>query len=304
MARCISIFAVFLFFVCRPIPAQTLLNRSLIHAGITRTYSLYVPASYVAGRPVPLVMGLHGTSSSGAQFAQYRSFNAIADTANFIVVYPNGTTMLGIRFWNYGKVFGSNVDDLGFLEALIDTLSVQYSINPQRIYCTGMSNGSFMAYYLACQSERFAAIAGVTGSMSPAMLKSCNPTRPIPTLHIHGTEDGINPYKGTSTMVGIDPLNLFWVNLNRCHPTPTLRVVPNRDPKDKATAEHYVYTGGINGNTVELFKVLGGEHTWPGSPMPRSKDITCMDFAASKEIWRFFSQHKLTSSVSTEKKKD
>lgn len=274
------------------IHAQTTINGSFTYGGINRTYSFYVPASYTHGTPVPMVIGLHGTSSSGSQFAQYRDFRPIADTANFIVVNPDGSTMIGIRYWNYGNVFGSTVDDVGFLEALIDTISAHYSINQQRVYCAGMSNGSFMSYYMACQSNRFAAIAGVTGSMSVSMYNACVPSRPIPTMHIHGTGDSTNPYNGNSTMKAIEDVTQFWVTQNGCNTTPAITPVPNSNTTDGATAERYLYSGGVNGHTVELFKVTGGGHSWPGSPMPGSSEVTCMDFDASKEIWRFFSQYE------------
>lgn len=167
--------------------AQVTVNGSFVHGGITRTYSFYVPASYDPGETVPLVLGLHGLGSSGADFAQYRDFRPIADTANFIMAHPDGSTLFGQRFWNYGNVLGSTVDDVGFLEALIDTISAQYAVDPQRVYCIGMSNGSFMSYCLACQSDRFAAIGAVTGSMSVGMYDSCSPGHPTPTIHIHGT---------------------------------------------------------------------------------------------------------------------
>ncbi len=279
---------------------QTNVSGSFIHDGITRTYSFYVPSSYVPGNPVPMIIGLHGTGSSGASFAQYRDFRPIADTANFIMVHPDGTELFGIKFWNYGSVLGSSVDDVGFLEALIDTISSQYSINPQRIYCTGMSNGSFMTYYMACQTNRFAAIGSVTGSMDFDMYNNCNPNHPTPSIHIHGTDDPTNPYIGTSTMVGIDDLSRFWVNQNNCDTTPVIIPVANVNTGDNATADRYLYTSGTNGNAVELFKVYGGEHTWPGCPMPASSDIICMDFDARVEIWRFFNQYALnqTNSVS------
>lgn len=277
--------------------AQTTISGSFVHGGITRTYSFYVPAAYVPGEAVPMVIGLHGLSSSGSDFAQYRDFRPIADTANFIIVNPDGSTMLGIRYWNYGSVMGSTVDDVGFLEALIDTLSAQYTINPQRVYCMGMSNGSFMSYYMACQSDRFAAIGGVTGSMSVNMYNSCTPQRPIPTIHIHGTSDSTNPYAGNSTMKGIEAVSRFWVDQNGCDTIPLITSVPNTNTSDGSTAERYLYTGGINGHTVELFKVTGGGHSWPGSPMPGSSEVTCMDFDASAEIWRFFSQHEASLSV-------
>jgi len=282
------------------IHAQTTVNGSFMHGGKNRTYSFYVPASYNPANEVPMVIGLHGLSSSGADFAQYRDFRPIADTANFILVHPDGSTMLGIKFWNYGNILGSTVDDVGFLEALIDTISAHYSINPKRIYSVGMSNGSFMSYLLACESDRFAAVAGVTGSMSVDMYNSCNPSRPTPAIHIHGTDDGTNPYEGTSTMVGIDQMSRFWVQQNGCDTIPAVNSVPNTNTTDGATAIQYVYSGGFNDHTVELFKVIGGEHTWPGAPMPNSSDVTCMDFDACREIWRFFSQFEIPDVASNE----
>ena len=273
--------------------SQSTINGSFNYDGDLRTYSFYVPASYTPGNAVPLVIGLHGTSSSGSEFAQYRDFRPIADTANFIMVNPDGTTMLGISFWNYGNVFGSTVDDVGFLEALVDTISAHYTINPQRVYCTGMSNGSFMSYCMACESDKFAAVAGVTGSMSTTMYNACIPGHPTPTLHIHGTDDGINPYEGTSSMVGIDQMNRFWVDQNNCDTTPVVFNIPDVNTTDNSTATRYVYENGTNGNTVELFKVNNGGHSWPGGPMPSSSETTCMDFNASVEIWRFFSQYEL-----------
>lgn len=277
-------------FVCQ---AQITIQGSFVHGGITRTYSFYVPASYSPGTPVPLVFNLHGLGTDGAYQAQYRDFRPIADTANFIVVHPDGSTMLGQRFWNYGNVLGSTVDDVGFLEQLIDEISADYSINQQRIYCAGMSNGSFMAYYLACQSSRFAAIGTVTGSMSVAMYNSCSPDHPVPVLHIHGTADNTNPYAGTSTMKGVDETNQFWVNQLSCAAIPVETVLPDIITSDNSVATHYRYSGGIGGRTVELFKVTGGGHTWPGSPVPGSSGNTCMDFDATREIWRFFSRYDL-----------
>lgn len=277
--------------------AQTTINGSFMHGGINRTYSFYVPASYTPGNAVPMVIGLHGLSSSGADFAQYRDFRPIADTANFIVVHPDGSTMLGLKFWNYENILGSTVDDVGFLEELIDVISASHSIDQERIYCAGMSNGSFMAYLMACESDRLAAIGTVTGSMSINMYDDCNPSHPTPSIHVHGTADGTNPYTGTSSMKDIPAVSLFWVNQNGCNTTPTITAVPNTNTTDGATAERYLYSGGTNGNTVEHFKVTDGEHSWPGSPMPSSSEVTCMDFDATKELWRFFSQHERTASL-------
>lgn len=281
---------------------QTNISGSFEYGGITRTYSFYVPASYIPGIAVPMVIGLHGLSSDGEEFAQNRDFRPIADTANFIVVHPDGSTMFGVRFWNYDNVLGSTVDDVGFLEALIDTISAQYTINPLRIYAAGMSNGSFMCYALACQSNRFAAIGTVTGSMSVDMYEECDPENPIPVLHIHGTDDSVNDYEGTSTMQGIEDVNLFWVNENNCNAIPVTVSIPDVNTTDNATAVRYIYSGGNDGHAVELFKINGGGHTWPGWPVSGSSGNTCMDFDACKEIWRFFSQYELDPFASVNNK--
>src|SRR5690606_31326782 len=115
--------------------AQTTISGSFDHGGITRTYSFYVPAAYIPGEAVPLLLNLHGLGTDGAYQEENGDFRPIADTANFIVVHPDGSfeSITNQRFWNYGNVAGSTVDDVGFLEALIDTISAHHSINPNRV---------------------------------------------------------------------------------------------------------------------------------------------------------------------------
>lgn len=155
-----------------------------------------------------------------------------------------------------------------------------------------------MSYYLACQSNKFAAVGSVTGSMSVPMYNSCIPSNPIPTIQIHGTNDPTVPYSGNSTSKPVEDVVLFWADKNACNLTPVITSVPNTNTTDGATAERYLYAGGTNGHTVEFFKVTGGGHTWPGAPVPLpGAGNTCMDFNASKEIWRFFSQHQSSGQV-------
>jgi polyhydroxybutyrate depolymerase len=270
--------------------AQSTVNGSIVHNGLTRTYSVYLPAAYDGSTPVPVVFNLHGYTSNAAQQSIYGDFKPVADTANFIVVHPNGTVQPGTtntQFWNVG-FFPSAVDDVDFLETLLDQLINTYSINEARVYSTGMSNGGYMSYLLACQSSRFAAIASVTGSMTNSTLNGCSPIKPTPVMEIHGTADATVPYNGaTGTSPIVDVLN-YWASFNNCPATPTITQVPNTVTTDLSTAEHWVYAPGSNGVTMEHFKVINGGHTWPGALLPVG--VTCMDFSASKEIWRFFSQ--------------
>jgi len=277
--------------------AQTTVSGSFQHDGLLRTYRVYIPATYNSSVPVPLLFNLHGYSSNNIEQEFYGDFRPIADTANFIIVHPNGTLDgLNMRFWNaFG---GSDVDDIGFLSALIDTLSAGYSIDPNRIYSTGMSNGGFMSYELACGlSNRITAIASVTGSMTYEHLGLCNTSHPMPVMEIHGTADGTVPYNGTAQFVPVDTLVEYWANFNNCSLIPTFTPVPDINLTDGCTAEHYVFEGGDLGSKVELYKVIGGGHTWPGAPI--TIGVTNKDFSASAEIWRFLSQYKLNELITT-----
>lgn len=271
--------------------AQTTVIDSITFGGVYRNYRLYVPAAYNSNSAVPLVLNLHGYTSNATEQQYYANFMGIADTANFLILLPNGTKdNQNNQFWN--NFGGSNVDDVGFISALLDTISAQYNINANRIYSTGMSNGGFMSYELACQlSTRIAAIASVTGSMIQSHLNACNAQHPTPVMEIHGTADGTVPYDGGGTFVDIPTLVNHWVQYNNCNPVADSSDVPNTNLADGCTAKHYVWSGGTNGVTVEHYKIIGGGHTWPGAVF--NVGVTNQDFDASTEIWRFFNQYTL-----------
>lgn len=280
--------------------AQTITG-TIMHDGIQRDYRLYVPAIYDGSTSVPLVLNLHGYTSNALQQEFYGNFNTIADTANFIVAIPNGTLDgTGTTFWNAFDVPTETVDDVGFLSALIDSLNADYNIDLNRVYTTGMSNGGFMSYKLSCDlSHRIAAMASVTGAMGSAMMLSCSPSHPMPVMEIHGTADPTVPYTGSGT-IGSQPIVDvvdYWVNFNNCNSTAIETPVPNISATDGCTTDHFLYTGGDNGSTVEHYRVNGGGHTWPGAPIDIG--VTSHDFSASVEIWRFFSQYTLNQLVSS-----
>ncbi|CAN5251437.1 hypothetical protein BH09BAC5_BH09BAC5_05490 [soil metagenome] len=273
--------------------AQSTISGSFMYQSVLRTYRIYIPAIYNPSVAVPLVLNLHGYGSNNIQQESYGDFRSIADTANFIIVHPNGTLdQSSQRFWN---CFGtSTVDDVGFLSALIDTISASYSIDPNCIYSTGMSNGGFMSYDLAyLLSNRIAAIASVAGDMIYSHLNACAPYHPTPIMQIHGTADATVSYTGDAYFEPIDTLVKFWVNFNHCNPVPVVTNLPDINTSDGCTATHYVYTGGDSGSTVEFYKINGGGHSWPGANF--NINITNMDFNASVEIWRFFRQYKLNN---------
>jgi polyhydroxybutyrate depolymerase len=277
------------------VSAQTSLFGSILSDGLIRDYKIYIPAIYNGSAPVPLVFNLHGYGSNLFDQEQYGDFRAIADTANFILVHPNGTIdSFNSLSWN---TFGnSTTNDVGFFSNLIDTLRLTYNIDTTAIYSTGMSNGGFMSYELACQlSNRIAAVASVTGSITTSFLAACNPQRPVAVMQIHGTTDGTVPYIGNFLFQPIESVINYWVQFNNCDSIPTFNAVPDVVTTDFCTAEHYVYANGNNDVEVEFYKILGGGHSWPGAPI--NLNTTNMDFSASQQIWRFFRKHKLSGNV-------
>ena len=280
--------------------SQQTINASITHDGIQRDYILYIPELYDGNTAVPLVLNFHGYGSNAAQQMFYGDFRDIADTEGFLLVHPEGTTFIGDQFWNVGfPGLSSNIDDVGFTEALIDELATLYTIDLDRVYATGMSNGGFMSFLLACQlSEKIAAVASVTGSMTQDTFDDCNAQHPTPVLQIHGTDDGVVLYNGNNLSIPIADVISYWVDYNNCETTPTTTTLPDVDVSDGSTIEHSVYEDGDNGITTEHMKVIGGGHTWPGSVINTAG--TNQDIDASMEIWLFFSRFDINGPLSTD----
>ena len=288
----ITIVLVVLFTVFGKINAQQTINGTLHHNGLTREYILYIPASYNPTAKSPIVMNFHGYGGNAQVNFNYTNFSSIADTAGFILINPQGALLNGISHWNVGGfTLGSTVDDVGFVSTLLDTISNSYNIDQNRIYSTGMSNGGFMSFLLSCQlSNRIAAIASVTGSMTPQIYNNCNPQHPTPILQIHGTTDGTVPYNGTTWTKPIEEVLQYWVDYNNCNSTPSVTNVLNTNTSDGSTADHIVYSEGSNCVTTEHFKIIEGDHDWPGV-------WGNMDINASSEIWKFFSRYSINGLI-------
>ncbi len=289
-----AIFVLLLTLVSTALAAQQTIYDSIEHDGRKRAFILYVPANYSGREDVPLLFNFHGYSSNARNQMLYGDFRPLADTAGFLIVHPQGTDLNGISHWNVGGwTVGSTADDVGFTEGLLDTLRARYRIDSMRVYATGMSNGGYMSLQLACQlSNRFAAVASVTGSMTPEMYNQCDPQRPVAVMQIHGTADGIVPYTGTGWSISIKKVLKYWVDENNCNKEAVKENVDNSDPDDGSTVEHLSYSGGDEGVAVEHFKVLGGGHTWPGTKYGSSG--TNYDIDASLEVWHFLSRYSLS----------
>ena len=254
-----------------------------------REYILHIPVNINHNEPIPLVLCFHGYTSSATAIMNYSKFNQLADLENFIVVYPQGSIFEEETHWNVGGwTLGSPADDLGFINHLLDELSSIYHIDQQRIYSTGMSNGGYMSFLLACQlSERIAAIASITGSMTPQTYNACQPQHPMPVLQIHGDEDTVVPYEGNRSWTrSIDDVLGYWNRLNQNMDQPQVTMIEDTNFFDGSTVEHYIYSNEMQRINVEHYKVLGGEHDWPGAWGNKDIDATLI-------IWEFFQHYNL-----------
>ncbi len=165
-------------------------TQTIDSGGASRTFHLYRPQGL--NGPAPLVVMLHGGFGSGEQAEGAYHWDSEADNGHFLVAYPDGLN----RAWNAGSCCGepqrTNVDDVGFITAMVAAIEQQTPIDPARVYATGMSNGAMMALRLGCQTDTFAAIAPVAGTL----LTDCSQARPTSMLQIHGTADDRVPYNG------------------------------------------------------------------------------------------------------------
>lgn len=272
-------------------------TRILSHGGLERSYILYLPASIDRDQPVPLVFVLHGGTGNAESAIRMSGFNEVADQNGFIVAYPNGTGRLSddkLLTWNGGTCCGyaqkNDVDDVGFIRAVITDIEAIASIDPKRVYAAGMSNGGIMSYRLACEaSDLFAAIAPVAGTLN---FPPCNPLENVSVIDFHGTADQNLPYEGgfgSDSLVNVDFVSAqdsveFWVSFNGCESRPLT------DLED--TIQHDTWMGCDNTSAVELYTIIGGGHAWPGggSGWPGSDQPTDV-ISASELIWEFFAAH-------------
>ena len=263
-------------------------NKTLIHDGNDREYIVYTPSDYDGNEPLPLLFCFHGFTSNANLLMIYSRFNNLAESENFIAVYPQGLLFNGSTHWNVGGfTLGSNVDDVGFVDVLLDDLVSEYNIDESRVYSTGMSNGGYMSFLLACQmSDRITAVASVTGSMTPQTYDACNPQRIVPVLQVHGDADGTVPYNGAFWSKSIDEVISYWSSHNNCDEEADLYNVNDSNSLDGSTVEQFVYDQGSNCTSVIHFKVNGGDHDWPGA-------WGNMDINATNEVWNFLSQYDM-----------
>ncbi|MBN1893913.1 T9SS type A sorting domain-containing protein [bacterium] len=294
----IGSFTIFLAFLSLPFFSFAQMDTtSFVFEGKTRDYFVFRPKNYNQTSKMPVVFNLHGYLLHKDQQMNYSQMNLVADTAGFLVVYPEAIS----PGWNCG-ISGSppNVNDVGFLSALIDTLAQHYHIDSQRIYSCGFSLGGFMSYRLACElNDRIAAIADVAGTMGTYFINNCAASEPTPVLLIHGIDDEIIPYNGANDWCSIPKVIEYWTNFNHCIQSDSISL-PDLDTADGCTVEKMTYKDSSNNARVAFYKVINGGHTWPGGnedyflshPLGPVGKLSG-DINANEEIWNFFKNFKL-----------
>lgn len=256
--------------------------------GATRTVNLHVPANYDPTKPAPVVLNFHGFTSNASQEDLLAGMSAKADKEGFIAVHPEG---LGSpQSWNAGACCGyatqNNVDDIAFVNAILDTAEQLLCVDTHRVFSTGMSNGGFLSQRLGCElSTRIAAIAPVAGVMG---MKTCSPSRPVPVMEFHGTADPLVPWGGSTSLGFPSVSDTFagWGSRDGCtgQPVETFR---------KGDSHCSTYSACASGTTVTLCTVEGGGHTWPGGlPVP-SLGYTTTDLSATDAMWTFFQNNPM-----------
>jgi polyhydroxybutyrate depolymerase len=285
---------------------------SFKHDNLERTLHIYIPSLYNKSVHLPLVIALHGRGGNGESMilVTRKGFNKLAEKDGFIVVYPDGIELN----WNDGRMdeeandraHRENIDDVGFLSALIDSMIKDYNIDPKRVYVTGISNGAIMSYRLVCEiSHKIAAIAPVDGNIPDMLFPECYPSMPVSVLAINNVNDPLVPYEGGNIYSSIRKLNLgkvlsvdesigLWVSRNQCSALPVVTEEPDLDPKDGTRVTRKEYINGADGTEVILYSVDGGGHTWPGGLQYMPSFIvgkTSRDIDATEVIWSFFKKH-------------
>lgn len=277
-------------------------DRSMQHGGRTRTYILHVPTGYDGSRALPIVIMMHGGFGDSKSAARYYQWSEKADAEHFFAVFPNGVN----RAWNAGYCCGqperTNVDDIGFLAAMVDDIATIVSVDRRRIYATGMSNGGMMAHRLAAARPDLiaaigpvaASIGGQFGPTSPVDVPPA-PASPVAVMIFHGSEDKHVLYGGGETQAGFVKGRIdisaaestrFWVTANGAAAFGVTET--------NAVGDVIKETHAAQGNyaDVVLYTIVGQGHAWPGVIKPRLlADQGSMSINATDTLWEFFKSH-------------
>lgn len=262
-----------------PAPNGSARYETITVGGAIRDFRIFIAPSLDLKTQIPLVIQLHGSPATVAQFQPVSHFDDEATKAKFLAAYPDGCD----GYWNAGRCCRSKVDDVGFIGAVIDRLESEFLIDKSRIFLVGASAGSMMGYRLACElANRIAGFASDAGTM---VIDACRPARPVPIFEMHGTLDADIPYNGGHASIGVSGPSVAsviqqWVQLDGCVGDPVLR--------DRGITKSSVWKNCSSGSMVRLDTIVGGHHQWFGSdydPVPGEPNF-------NDDMWGFLSSLK------------
>ncbi len=272
--------------------------------GRDREFRVLVPESVDGRDGVPAVLVLHGGGGSIDGTVEQTGFDEVARREGFLAVYPQGTPSRLRLFrsesyvWNAGGCCGEaqadDIDDVAFLEAVIDELESEFGVDPGQVFATGISNGGMMAYRLACEAaDRVAAIAPVAATL----FVDCSPSEPVSLLHIHGLEDRNVRFEGGRNQKGIvrqdRPPVLDGIETFRRADGCTDETATTDDPPVRTET----WSECDAGTAVKLLTIDDGGHSWPGGRrLSRLLDEPSDALDASATIWDFFAAHPRSGS--------
>lgn len=275
-----------------------LTTRYVESGGLRRTVLVYFPHGHRAGKPIPLVVDLHGSGDTPLQQLEYTGIIQTAEKHDFAVLAPQAGVPLtlgkshgyawnipGVPLANGQQVARNAPDDLRFLRDAIDTVSKLVCADGRRVYVTGFSGGARMTSLAGCAlADQVAAIAPVSGLRFPG---GCHAVRPVPVISFHGTADAMNPYNGDKSNrwgYSVQTAAQRWAAADRCAKPPVQAAVA---PLVSATTY-----GGCTAPVV-LYTIAGGRHAWPGTPDSMTRGSAAPKLNADELIWSFFEAHPL-----------
>lgn len=283
-------------------------RETFVFEGEKRTYLIDIPTNYDDSNSYPLVLVFHGGGGNAENIREVTNFSQKAEEEKFIVVYPDGSGKLPRRLltWNCGFCCGyaleNNIDDIGFIRALILFLKEKYNINETRIYATGISNGGIMAYRVGAElSDIIAAIAPVAAQIGgqateeEKLWRIPEPKYPVSVIAINGMNDSRVPYDGgrpenndtaVYSWMSTNESISFWVEQNQCNS------FPERNVSESGNIIIDTYAGGRNDTKVRLVSIVHGTHCWPGGNKGwENGDEPIQELNATDIIWDFFRHH-------------
>ncbi|HKT18851.1 MAG TPA: PHB depolymerase family esterase [Stellaceae bacterium] len=271
---------------------------ALAWQGTERHYLLRLPP-HASDQPLPLVIGFHGYGDSAKEFADAAQLGMATDEASMMAAFPMSIDKKrGEQSWNAtvccGSALEKNVDDVGFVGAMIKDIAAHHALDRSRVYATGHSNGATLVFQLAAlHPDWFAAIAVVAGRIGGGTPDGKNyvlptPALPMPVMMMQGTDDPVVPYDGSRGpndqpylwSLSVDDAVHFWAAADRCTDSD---VEPERVSRKLRLTE---YKTCARGSVVKLWTIEGGDHSWPGRIFPARKGAR----SATDEIIAFFKQ--------------